>query len=225
MITTGTDADDQTVLTHLDRVDVVQLVWNEDNHEAALVDPVHTIDHPIRVFIGNEAYNWSMDVEGGGISVYPRMFGNTILVHVSSIGGHHQYTFIGLRVVQFETVEIINTFRGVVGGNDVPYPWCISESWIYLPNDNVGVMLMRTIHSRNTTDLIARTLGEGVEVNTTSYQTYLINHSVASYLDSGDAETKIFVSSTAPPLLLSTAPPLHRSSAPPLLLSSTLITA
>ena len=61
--------------------------------------------------------------------------GNTILLHLDG----NNYIFIGSEIFEFKTVDnsVIVDYFSPVGNSDVPYPYAISETKVYLLDDKI----------------------------------------------------------------------------------------
>ena len=59
--------------------------------------------------------------------------GNSILVQLTDF----HYMFIGNKVYEFKTKEIITKYESYVGNSDVPYPYAVGEKNYYLMIENV----------------------------------------------------------------------------------------
>ena len=78
------------------------------------VNPVLTIKKYNGVFIGTHANN--------------KFPGNTILVHIN----RNKYIYIGETIIKFETLEPIKYYISELGNSDVPYPYAVTDLYIYL---------------------------------------------------------------------------------------------
>lgn len=59
---------------------------------------------------------------------YGRFIGNTILIEIKLC----EYLFIGSDIRQFKTLEPVISYHSVMGNNDVPYPFTLTNKYIYL---------------------------------------------------------------------------------------------
>lgn len=81
-----------------------------------------------RVFIGRDTY-----VAADESAPHP---GNTILLHL----GDSQYIYVGETIKYLDLGgDIIGGYMSPIGNNDVPYPFAVSATHIYLLLDNVRV--------------------------------------------------------------------------------------
>jgi hypothetical protein len=76
-----------------------------------------------KVFIGKSLPGPFVDDAG------PDCDGNTILVKPTS---ENEYIYIGDGIKEFKTNEPVVHYQSPIGNNDVPYPFAITESYIYL---------------------------------------------------------------------------------------------
>lgn len=80
-----------------------------------------------KVFIGKNTKKYSIN------SRYGSFTGNTILIEVKQ---PCSYMYIGNSIVEFKTKEPILQYHSVMGDSDVPYPFAISENYIYVTMGN-----------------------------------------------------------------------------------------
>ena len=57
--------------------------------------------------------------------------GNSILVHIPPLS-QNKYICIGYSIIEFNTLEPIVTFTGLIGNSDVPCPYASTKSFIYM---------------------------------------------------------------------------------------------
>ncbi|MGE3483740.1 MAG: hypothetical protein AB7L09_03290 [Nitrospira sp.] len=68
--------------------------------------------------------------------------GNTLLVHLRDDADYPDYPiyiWIGPKIYQFHTVEPVIEFRSPIGNSDVPYPYALTESWVYLMLERIAL--------------------------------------------------------------------------------------
>lgn len=82
-----------------------------------------------RAFIGDNKLGVKGYVQKG------KYKGNTILLHLDK----NDYIFIGSEILKFKTSDSANIldYFSPVGNSDVPYPYAISETKVYLLDDKV----------------------------------------------------------------------------------------
>lgn len=79
------------------------------------------------IFIGKNSKKYSI------YSSYGSFTGNSIIVEIKP----KNYIFIGDCIKSFNTKEPILEYYSVMGNNDVPYPFALSDTHIYLMSDMV----------------------------------------------------------------------------------------
>ncbi len=80
------------------------------------------IDKFTKVFIGKNSKKYTCCPNYGSFT------GNSILVELKPL----KYIFIGHVITSFVTKEPIVKYESVMGNNDVPYPFALTENYIYL---------------------------------------------------------------------------------------------
>ncbi len=89
----------------------------------------------IQDFIGIDNFHKIIDKKILGYTPTPttKTKGNSILLQVKSDKPEqYKYVYVGSEIYSFYTNEIINKYYSPIGNNDVPYPYVISENYIYL---------------------------------------------------------------------------------------------
>lgn len=109
-------------------------IMNETNHD--LYDLFMNIKEYEKVFIGKSQLNDMTEYSGAYGSKYN---GNSILIKLSSSSRLHNYMAIGYKIYTFSTSEEIIQYHSPVGNNLVPYPYAISNNYVYLLIDEVYI--------------------------------------------------------------------------------------
>ncbi len=94
----------------------------------------------VQDFIGLDNYNKIVDKKITGYKPTPlsKTKGNSILFQVKSDKPkQYKYIYVGSEIYSFYTNEIIEKYHSPIGNNDVPYPYAISESSIYLMSEKI----------------------------------------------------------------------------------------
>ena len=92
---------------------------NVDEYEE---DTIVEINKPVKVFVGRDPVEASF-------------IGNSILVQNSS----QTYTFIGWNIYKFSSEEQVIEYVSPVGSSDVPYPYAMTDSNIFLMIEGVRI--------------------------------------------------------------------------------------
>lgn len=100
-------------------VNKIFIVANQED-----IEPCHilTITDYKRIFIGQDT----------GI---PGSEGNSILVYTKE----GDYIYIGERIYRFHTESPVKEYYSPIGGNDVPNPYAVTETRVYLLSENVTI--------------------------------------------------------------------------------------
>lgn len=86
----------------------------------------HTIIHKYKkVFIGKNMQKYTSCLNFGSFT------GNSILIELKNL----HYMYIGNSLITFKTTEPIVKYYSTMGNNDVPYPFALSENFVYIMLD------------------------------------------------------------------------------------------
>jgi hypothetical protein len=106
--------------------------------EGTFVDVVHP-PKQILEFTAEEVFVGKKSPKGGYDGLKPKdAEGNSILLHVGS-----KYVYIGSEIYEFQPVkgDTIVKYYSDIGNSDVPYPYAIGKTHMYMMLDKVAVAL------------------------------------------------------------------------------------
>lgn len=115
-------------------------VWKHEvdfeKRDGKFVDIVHPPKH-LFDFTANEIFIGKKSPKGGYDGLKPKQAeGNSILLHVGQ-----KYIYIGSEIYEFspKAGDTIQTYYSDIGNSDVPYPYAVGNTHIYIMLDKVAV--------------------------------------------------------------------------------------
>lgn len=83
---------------------------------------------PEKIFIGKSIRNKMTEFSGG---YGDKWDGNSILLYMGMNGDNYEYIKIGEDIISFSIKEEILAYWSPVGNSCVPYPYCLTENYLY----------------------------------------------------------------------------------------------
>lgn len=83
---------------------------------------------PEKIFIGRSLLN-NMTAFSGGYG--EEWDGNSVLLYMGRSGDNYEYIYIGMNIISLSTSEEVLEYYSPVGNSCVPYPYCLTENYIY----------------------------------------------------------------------------------------------